>query len=787
MRIMLLFSVFWVLVLSVACAPSSDPMPVRLVDVFSEEMVEGGGSNSPPPPRTEWTFTDPAAGTNGFSAFAGISGLAVRDGLLVGRSTSDTPVLHVERTTGLDNQDQLHSIEVKIRVSAGANFSIVPGASTIPIPPPQALPGPGPIVFLMTTFGITTPVVAGEEVRTYTLRSSLPVAASRIQHVYIRPTDVAGADFAIESIRFIFRKEYLANIESGIGFQGMSEIYRESIVSRAPETIRIPVELPSRPSLDIAVGTVDDVPVTFRVSLDDGVVFEQTVTTPYRWEHRVIDLAAYAGRSADLSLSLVSEQEGAIGIWGTPVVRQSAGEDSSRPRGVIVLWTDTLRLDHLDAYGYERETAPNLKSMAAEGVLFTNSVSQATWTKVSTPSLATSLYPSTHGVKEFSDFLPASAVTLAEVYREAGYATVSFASNLFTGQFTNLHQGFEELHEDGSLPEIGSSKTSREYIDRFTRWLEAHQDVPFFAFVHLYDPHDPFEPRPPYATLWADPEMKEHHEKELDEVRKVIANPLAQQFGMPSRKELEEAGIDADTYVAYDQDWYDGAIRGMDVEVGRLFEQLRSLGLDETTLVVLAVDHGEEFLDHGRTFHGQTVYGELTRVPLIMRWPAGLPGGRTVDATTQTIDIMPTLLSLSGIEEPENIQGQSFAPLLRGDDAGWASQPAISEKAKTQPGVGAPWPAESESYSIVEGEWKLIRNRIPEEGAPEFELYRFFDDPLDQNNVADEHPDVVSRLADALEGWYNMANAAKLAPDAENTEGMSQKQLERLRSLGYIR
>ena len=779
MRLVILFSL---LVVTAACAPSSDPMPIRLVDVFAGEMVQGGPSNpAPPPPRTQWTFDDPTAGTNGFSAFANVSGLAVRDGLLVGRSTSDTPLIHIERTTGLENQDQLHSIEVKIRVSAGANFSIVPGGSTIPIPPPQALPGPGPVVFLMTTFGISTPLVAGDEVRTYTLRSPLPITASRVRHMYIRPTDVAGADFAIESIRFIFREEYLAGIESGISFQGMSDIYRESIVSRAPETIRIPLELPSRPSLDLAVGTVDDVPVTFRVSLDDDVVFEQTVTTPYRWEHRVIDLAPHAGRSANLSLSLDSDQEGAIGIWGTPVVRQTAAADSRRPRGVIVLWTDTLRLDHLSVYGYERETAPNLKRMASQGVLFLNNVSQATWTKVSTPSLATSLYPSTHGVKEFSDFLPASAVTLAELY------TVSFSSNLFTGQFTNLHQGFEELHEDGSLPEIGSSKTSREYIDRFTRWLEAHQDVPFFAFLHLYDPHDPFEPRPPYATLWADPEMKEHHEKELEEVRKVIANPLAVQFGMPSRKELEEVGLDADAYVAYDKDWYDGSIRGMDVEVGRLFEQLRALGLDETTLVIFAADHGEEFLEHGRTFHGQTVYGELTRVPLIMRWPARFPEGRTVDATTRTIDIMPTLLSLSGIEAPENIQGQSFAPLLTGDDSEWRSPPAISEKAQTQPGVGAPWPAESESYAIVEGEWKLIHNRIPEEGSPDFELYRFFDDPLDQNNVADDNPDVVSRLAEALEGWYNMANAAKLAPDAENTEGMSQKQLERLRSLGYIR
>lgn len=469
------------------------------------------------------------------------------------------------------------------------------------------------------------------------------------------------------------------------------------------------------------------------------------------------------------------------------MVRQAAGEDSTRPRGVIVLWIDTLRLDHLDAYGYERETAPNLKRMASEGVLFTNSVAQATWTKVSTPSLVTSLYPSTHGVKEFSGFLPASAITLAEMYRDAGYATVSFASNLFTGQFTNLHQGFEELHEDGSLPEIGSSKTSREYIDRFARWLEAHHDVPFFALLHLYDPHDPFEPRPPYAALWADPEMKERHEKELAEVRKVIAEPLARQFGMPSRKELEQAGIDAGAYVGYYKDWYDGSIRGLDVEVGRLFEQLRSLGLEETTLVVFAADHGEEFLDHGSMFHGQTVYGELTRVPLLMRWPAGFPGGRTIDATTRTIDIMPTLLSLSGIDAPQGMQGQSFASLLTGDDAPSSSQPAISEKAKTVPGAAAPWPAETESYAIVEGEWKLIHNRIPAAGAPEFELYRFFDDPLDGNDVAGEHPDVVSRLAQALEGWYKMANAAKLKPDAENTEGMSQEQLERLRSLGYIR
>ena len=100
----------------------------------------------------------------------------------------------------------------------------------------------------------------------------------------------------------------------------------------------------------------------------------------------------------------------------------------------------------------------------------------------------------THGVRDFADRLPAAATTLAEVYRQAGYATVSFSSILFTGQFTNLHQGFEEVHEDASLPDRESSKTSREYVDRLLPWLERHRDVPFFAFLHVADPHDPYEP-----------------------------------------------------------------------------------------------------------------------------------------------------------------------------------------------------------------------------------------------------------------------------------------------------
>ncbi len=761
------------------CSPPPDPSVVRLIDRFDESMVEGRTSPPPPIARTEWRFDE---GGNAFTAVTGVEGLRVEGGVLRGRATSTLPLLDVERTTGIDSRDQLHAVEVRMRATGGANVA-VDFSDAAKLDRERVIQQVGTFESL-----IRSPLVPGDEMRTYTLRSPRPILATAIRRVFLRPTDEVGAEFAIESVRVIFRKEHLASIESGIGFQGMSEIYRESLVSRAPEAMRIPLEVPPRAQLELALGTVDDAPVRFRVSLGDATVIEQTVSTPYRWEERLIDLAELGGREVTLRLELESDPPGAIGVWGNPVVRRKSEPGAgTAPRGVILLWADTLRQDHLDVYGYSRETMPVVKRLASEGVRFQHNYSQATWTKVSSPSLLTSLYPSTHGVKDFSDSLPASALTLAEVYREAGYATVSFASNLFTGQFTNLHQGFEELHEDGSLPEAGSSKTSREYVDRLARWLERHRDVRFFAFVHLYDPHDPFEPRPPYDRLWADAGKKEEHVKSQEKVRGFIEDPLGKMFGMPSRAELAKAGVDPEAYVAFDRDWYDGSIRGMDAEIGRIFEGLRDLGLDRDTLVVFTADHGEEFLEHGRTFHGQSVYGELTRVPLIFRWPAGIRPGATVDAVTQTIDVMPTLLELSGIPLPEGLQGQSLVPLLAVEASAFRGRPAISEKARTSEATGAPWPRDTESYSIVDSGFKLIHHRTRAEGTPEFELFDAVKDPLDRTDLAAQHPEVVKRLSEILDAWYKMANAARLAPDSETTDGLSQQQLERLRSLGYIK
>lgn len=796
----------WVaLVLAGTIAPACGreaprPASVRLADAFDAKQVEGTSTQSATPiRRTEWRFDAappspaPAAfpATRGFEGGPGVSALAVRDGLLVGRTTTDFPVLHVERT-GPDNADQLHAIEVRLRASAGANLSIASRpAPTIDLAQELAIAQRIPWI-------VNTPIVAGEAMTTYTITPPAPVSGSRIRHLLIRPTDAAGAEFAIESVRLVFRREHLAEVPSGVSWQGLRDVFRETIVTRSPEIARFQVQMPSRPVLDLSVGSPADEPVTFRIGVRRGTadtpVLTRTVTTPHRWERVVVDLAAFAGETVTLSLDAGASTPGTIAFWGAPAVRQRVDKaaGAAPPQTVILMQLDTLRPDHLDAYGYARPTAPTLKRLAEEGALFRHAITQTGWTKAATPSIMASLYPSTHGVHKFADRLPASATTIAEVYRAAGYATVSFASAVFTGQFTNLHQGFEELHEaESTAGRAGprGSKTAREYVDRLGDWLEDHRDVPSFVYLHVFDPHSPYEPNRPFDTTWADPKGRERYLRQLEDLKKVVPDAFLAARGMATRDELVKGGMDPAAFLQYSKDWYDGSIRGMDVEIGRLVDRLRELGLDQRAVVAFYADHGEEFHDHGRMWHGQSVYGEMIRVPLIFWAPGRIPRGLDLQEPVQLVDVMPTLLELSGLAPPKDVQGQSLRPLLVASGggvkaAGWERRPLVAEK---QPMGTGDHPGDSESYAIIDGGWKLIHNVARPPEKPEFELFDFLKDPLDQKDVAAQQPDVVARLSKAVGAWRQVAAAARLKPDSEATKGMSREQLEHLRSLGYVR
>jgi arylsulfatase A-like enzyme len=524
------------------------------------------------------------------------------------------------------------------------------------------------------------------------------------------------------------------------------------------------------------------------------------VTRSQAWERAPVDLSRYQNQEVTLTLT-TQAQAGQIAFWGSPVIRSNTARaaarkpdsDRKRPQGLIVIWADTLRSDHLDLYGYHRETAPHLKRMAAEGAVFEEHMVQGTWTKVSTPSLLTGLYPSSHGVADFTDRVPASAETLAEIFQKQGYATVQYSSVLFTGQFTNLHQGFDELHEDTSLPDQRSSKTARIYVDRLIPWLEIHKDVPFFVFLHVTDPHDPFKPYPPYDSMWADPSKAEEHENNAMKVRNAIQDPLLKRFGMPTRAELIQASIDPDEYLRHEMDWYDGSIRGMDAEIRRLLERLQELKLDRDTLIVFVSDHGEEFHEHGRMFHGQSVYRELVRTPLIFRQPGVIPAGSVIKETVENIDVMPTILEIFGFSTSQQLQGKSLMPLmLKGKSSpneahanARTGNPAFVEKAATSQ-AGGPPPRDTASVAIILDGWKLIHNTKRPAGSPEYELYEVKSDSREQKNLAAEKPDIVRRLATEISRWRKLTASQKLKSDVDAKKGMSQEELERLRSLGYI-
>ena len=825
-----------------SCGGSPEPVSIRLVDMFEAATVEGSVAIDPVDP-TEWRFDgdgtialpDPAednedaeddeeepedrSATFGWAALNDIEGVDVVDGRLVG-TTGELPLLHAVRPDDLlDENDLLHAVEITMQVSAGTAVGVtfnggrrlneervLRSIRNAPEPPLHAELEPG------------------DEFHEYRLENpGRSFSVGGLRNILLQPTDAADATFAIESVRLIMRKEHLRSIASGPGWQGLDEIYRETIVSRAPERVALDLTLPTNPWLELAVGTVEDHPVTFNVAIDAGAgdtpLWRRTVTLPRRWETQRIELAEYAGQQVTLALSLEGDEDGLVGFWGTPVVRNSgarvppvddarsearaalADGGSTTPQGVIVFLGDTLRSDHLDAWGHGRKTAPTLTALAAEGVRFADAISPATWTKVAVPSLLSSVYPASHGIVGMADRLSSSATTMAEAFRGAGYATFATSSVSFTGKLSNVHQGVEVLHERASINNgsLGhsSAKTARTYVDRFLTWLDDHHDVPFFAFIHVFDPHDPFEPYPPYDLMWASPTGKEKHEARLEQVGESLGDDRrvgdGNRFGperFPNREELEAAGVDPDVYAAHQLDWYDGSIRGMDAEIARLMEGLEQRGVAGDTLLAFVSDHGEEFLDHGWGWHGNTVYGEAINVPLMLRWPGVLPAGMVVDATVESLSLMTTLLELSGIPVPETAQGQSLLPMVVSPNdptaLGWVERPAFSER-KRIASRRERADYDVDQYSVVLDGWKLVRNVDPPEGMPEFELYDHADDPLDHNDVTADHPDVVERLTAELVGRLRYVEARKLPTDENVSEGLSPAELRRLRSLGYIR
>jgi arylsulfatase A-like enzyme len=467
---------------------------------------------------------------------------------------------------------------------------------------------------------------------------------------------------------------------------------------------------------------------------------------------------------------------------------------------VVLVTIDTQRSDHLSAYGYERPTSPYIAELSEQGVLFETAYSQTNSTNPSHTTIMTGRYVKTHGVSDNTlGFARTDLPTLAERFRDSGYATVAVVS---TGHLNQAHsglgRGFEQFINvqprpdtpEGAFPDW--TRPASEAIDIALRWLQSNGDKPYFLWIHLFDPHMPYIPEPPYEKV-----LGTGRAGRVATMGRVFDRSLSleelfrQQPNLtPMEKRLYEATyrreipIEAMIYdgvgwteeeVASFRALYDAEILQTDAALGRLFAALRAGEAGQEPVVALTADHGEVFGKGGVFFDHRGIYSPSIRVPLIFWHPGDLLGGQRRPEVVQGIDVAPTLLELAGIEGGGELPGRSLVSLLRGTGE-LAPMPIFVEHAN------------GSAVAMIEGRWKLIVSLF--EGRDDVdplvyrhaaeELYDLAVDPAEEHDLSKVDPERVARMRGAILSWLAVDRGS--GGNAELSPAM-RKQLQ---ALGYI-
>ena len=324
-----------------------------------------------------------------------------------------------------------------------------------------------------------------------------------------------------------------------------------------------------------------------------------------------------------------------------------------KPHNVLLLMVDALRADHLGCYGYERDTSPRIDALANESVLFLNAYAQSPWTKPSIPTLFTSLYPLQHGVYAGekphsagyleSDVLADEFLTLAEAFKQAGFRTAAFVNNEHLPASQGFAQGFD-VYEQGDI-------SAAEIQQGFFEFVDQAPEAPFFAYLHYLDVHWPFEPESPFDERFAGPEAPAFPGPDGWRGLTDAINQGRIRLSPEEHQQLVSL--------------HDGGIAELDHHIGELLERLRQQGRLDQTIILLTSDHGQELLEHGRVGHGDTLFDEVIRVPMLMRLPGGA-GARRVREPARLLDVYPTLLAAAGIAAPSELQGRDLLTAANG-------------------------------------------------------------------------------------------------------------------------
>ena len=421
----------------------------------------------------------------------------------------------------------------------------------------------------------------------------------------------------------------------------------------------------------------------------------------------------------------------AAAIW---IVLRPGRANFARLRGgkdfnVILITVDTLRADKVGCYGNHQVKTPAMDLFAARGVRFENCISQVPLTLPSHTTLMTGTLPVFHGIHDNGGFVvPSELVTMAETFKGKGYDTAAFVAAYVLDSKWGLNQGFDTYFDNFDLSRFEKislgevQRPGNEVMDEALGWIDKKKGGKFFAWIHLYDPHTPYKPPEPFASEYP-------------------LNP------------------------------YLGEIAFTDTQLARLWDFIERNGLRDDLFLVFAADHGESLGEHGEMTHGFFIYQASLHVPLIIATPFPQLQGVTVKGSVALSDVMPTVLDMTGIPVPPQVQGESLVPSFFRPGAGPARRLVYSETFYPRYHYG--W---SDLRSVQDGRFKLILAPVPE-------LYDLRADPGEARNLVylekAVFEDISARAEALLEETGRNALEADIGKVDEETR-------EKLAALGYV-
>lgn len=583
-----------------------------------------------------------------------------------------------------------------------------------------------------------------------------------LDRLVIEVEDPGAEVVEIDYLR-LFRRTDAYPRASGVRRVDLSKQIRTAVYMHTPCEVEFPgLIVPENARLQVGLGVIraenaaTDKPASFDVVVRAGdrqtTVLTQEVSTADRWVDFGASLSEWAGKEITIVLKARDPNPDTILLWGDPEVYQPV-ED---PPIAILYLIDTLSAKHLQLYGYDRETNPNIAAFAANGAWFANAYCNSPVTVASVKDMLLSMPATRHGVYSYSLMAPRHLIPLPEALRHAGIATVLFSTNVNAGPAQQTDRGCDTFFDRIAYTwSVDADRTVP--IPEAIDWIQRHRDRAMFLYVHTAEPHAPYEAPAEFQGI----------------------------FEGGGTEESSERTTKYDEEVAY-----------ADHRFGAFMAALEAIGMRARAHVFLVADHGEEIGEHGNYGHGHGMYNEVMRIPMIAAGPKITRRGE-IRRPSQLFDVMPTLLDLFELPAPYEMTGASLMPILTGADAGESTTGHIVSSFHEKRGQGL-----IEWTIVGDARWKLMFVEDPDrvqQDTPfaageeagkkllpaKFELYDLQSDPGEKNDILRQKPKIVRKLALELVRYVQENPRYRKSEKAGDMQ-FSVDQLEQLRDLGYV-